>query len=129
MPDSGGVGAATRRFLTFRLAEQLYALPAESVAEVIRVPAVARVPHSPGALLGLANLRGAVLPLVSIRQLIGVTENAERTAAAKAIVLDAAAPLALAVDAVDALVAVAEESIEVREAELSAEPGERLTGA
>jgi purine-binding chemotaxis protein CheW len=129
MPDSGGVSAGTRRFLTFRLAEQLYALPAESVAEVIRVPSVARVPHSPAALLGLANLRGAVLPLVSVRQLIGVAENAARLDTAKAIVLDTGAPLALSVDAVDALVAVAAENIEVREAELSAEPGERLTGA
>src|SRR5687767_7082103 len=117
MPDSGGVSAGSRRFLTFRLAEQLYALPAESVAEVIRVPSVARVPHSPAALLGLANLRGAVLPLVSVRQLIGVAENAARPDTAKAIVLDTGAPLALSVDAVDALVAVAAENIEVREAE------------
>jgi purine-binding chemotaxis protein CheW len=127
--DSVAVSGGTRRFLTFRLAERLYALPAESVAEVIRVPAVARVPQSPPALLGLANLRGAVLPLVSVRQLIGVADSAERTDAAKAIVLDGAAPLALSVDSVDALVAVAEDNIEVREAELSANEGERLTGA
>jgi purine-binding chemotaxis protein CheW len=127
--ENAAVGGGTRRFLTFRLAERLYALPAESVAEVIRVPSVARVPQSPPALLGLANLRGAVLPLVSVRQLIGVADSAERTSAAKAIVLDGAAPLALSVDSVDALVAVAEDNIEVREAELSANEGERLTGA
>src|SRR5688500_2336316 len=107
MPDSADVAAGTRRFLTFRLAEQLYALPAESVAEVIRVPSVARIPQSPPALLGLANLRGSVVPLVSVRQLIGVAD-AKHTNAAKAIVLDTAAPLALSVDAVDSLVAVAE---------------------
>src|SRR5687768_9157661 len=113
MPDDSAAGmAAMRRFVTFRLAEQLYALAAESVAEIIQVPNVTRVPHSPPALLGLANLRGAVLPLVSIRQLIGVAEKAAQTGAGKAIVLDGAAPVALAVDAVDALVAVAEDAIE-----------------
>jgi purine-binding chemotaxis protein CheW len=129
MLDRARVSAvATRRFLTFRLAEQLYALPAEAVAEVIQVPSVARVPQSPPALLGLANLRGAVLPLVSVRQLIGVAD-AKHTNAAKAIVLDAAAPLALSVDAVDSFVVIAEDNIEVREAELGAAAGERLTGA
>jgi purine-binding chemotaxis protein CheW len=129
MPDDSAADMATmRRFVTFRLAEQLYALAAESVAEIIQVPSVTRVPHSPPALLGLANLRGAVLPLVSARQLIGSAEQAVQTGAAKAIVIDGAAPVALAVDAVDALVAVAEDAVEVREAELSAASGERLTG-
>jgi purine-binding chemotaxis protein CheW len=130
MPDHGPADATTvRRFLTFKLDERLYALPAESVAEIIQLPAVTRVPLSPAALLGLSNLRGAVLPLVSVRQLLGIAENASRLGAGKAIVVDAAAPIALAVDTVDTLVAVPEDSIEVREAELSAEPGERLTGA
>jgi purine-binding chemotaxis protein CheW len=130
MPENAAAGAATlRRFLTFRLAEQLYALPAETVAEIIQLPAVSRVPQSPPALLGLANLRGMVLPLVSVRQLIGTGEQAVQTSAAKAIVVGGAAPVALAVDAVESLVEVAEDAIEVREAELSAAPGERLTGA
>ncbi len=130
MPDDSAAGiATTRRFVTFRLAEQLYALPAESIAEIIQLPAVTRVPHSPLALLGLANLRGAVLPLVSVRQLIGATDQAAQSGAAKAIVLGGMSPVALAVDAVDSLVAVTEDAIEVREAELSAAPGERLAGA
>lgn len=130
MPENAATGTVTlRRFLTFRLAERLYALPAEVVAEIIQLPAVSRVPQIPPALLGLANLRGMVLPLVSVRQLIGVGEQTMQTTAAKAIVVDGAAPVALAVDAIDSLVEVAEDAIEVREAELSAAPGERLTGA
>jgi len=43
------------RFLTFRGNGQLYALAAEQVAEVIRLPALARVPQAPRGLLGLAN--------------------------------------------------------------------------
>ena len=41
------------------------------VAEVIRVPAVARIPQGPPALLGLANLRGSVLPVAGLRELLG----------------------------------------------------------
>lgn len=118
--------SAIRRYLTFRLAQRLYALSAEDIAEVIAVPAAARVPHSPPALLGIANLRGAVLPLVGLRQLLGRPQD---SGSAIAVVLDGAAPVALVVDAVDSLVAVEQSRIETREAELGAESGELLSGA
>jgi purine-binding chemotaxis protein CheW len=115
------------RFLTFRVDDQLYALPAEQVAEIIRLPAVARVPQAPRGLLGLANLRGIVLPVASLQGLLGGEPSTD--AATRAIVLDGAAPVALAVDAVEALVAVDAEQIETRQAELAAKPGELLKGA
>ena len=129
-PTPAGVDAAeVRRFLTFRSAGNLYALPAEEVLEVIHVPAVARVPQSPASLLGLANLRGTVLPLVDLSALLGTTAASAEAIAAKAIVLDAGTPLALAVSSVETLVTIAADRIEVRESELGAQPGELLRGA
>ncbi|HEY3518102.1 MAG TPA: chemotaxis protein CheW, partial [Gammaproteobacteria bacterium] len=120
MRDQRAAAEATvRRFLTFRLDGTLYALPSEHVLEVIHVPAVARVPHSPAALLGVANLRGSVLPLVDLRALLG-SPGDSAASATKAIVLDTGQQLALAVDSVDSLVAIAESAIETRESELSA---------
>ncbi len=121
-------GDSTRRFLTFRMADRLYAIPAEDVSEVIRTPAVARVPQGPRSLLGVANLRGSVLPIASLRGLLGQDEIAA-SLMQRAIVLEGAAPVGLAVDAVDALVTVEASAIEVRQTELAAEPGERLAGA
>ena len=117
--------AATQRFLTFRVEDRLYALPAEEVAEIIRMPVLARVPHAPKGLLGVANLRGAVLPVAGLRGLLGRPD----APATRALVLDGAAPVALAVDAVEALVTIASDGIETRPAELAAKPGERLRGA
>lgn len=118
---------ADARFLTFRSSEQLYALPAEQVVEVIRLPDVARVPQAPKGLLGLANLRGNILPVASLRGLLGAAEAHEP--ATHAIVLEGAAAVALAVDAVDALVTVDADRIETRQTELASKPGERLKGA
>jgi purine-binding chemotaxis protein CheW len=126
MPEASANTGAVRRFLTFRLASTLYALPAESVAEVIEVPPAARVPQSPSALLGLANLRGTVLPLVGLRELLGLADSPSENA--KAIVLDAGTPVALAVESVESLAAISADRIEVREAELSARNGELLHG-
>jgi purine-binding chemotaxis protein CheW len=131
MPDpvsEAAESAGERRFLTFRVDQCLYALPAEEVCEVIRLPRVAKVPQSPKSLLGLANLRGSVLPLASLKALLG-REEGVASADARAIVLDGAAPVALSVDAVEALVTLAADRIETRQAELAAGPGERLRGA
>jgi purine-binding chemotaxis protein CheW len=127
-PSAPSGDGRTRRFLTFFIDQRLYALPAEEVCEVIRMPPAAKVPQSPKSLLGVANLRGAILPLASARALVGRGEAAA-SPHARAIVLDGAAPVALAVDAVDALVTLDGDKVETRQAELSAEPGERLRGA
>ena len=123
-PSEDGAG----RFLTFRVDQRLYALPAEEISEIILIPPVARVPQSPPSLLGVANLRGSILPLASLRALLGRGEVAADRFS-RAIVLDGPAPVALAVDAVDALVSLEGGGVETRQAELAAEPGERLRGA
>ncbi|HEX9159006.1 MAG TPA: chemotaxis protein CheW [Rhizomicrobium sp.] len=114
-----------RHFLTFRLDGRPYALPTEDVLEVIHLPPVAKVPQAPKALLGVANLRGKVLPLASLRILLGRQEA--DTSASRAIVLDGASPAAIAVDSVDTLVAVAVDKIETRQAQIAA-GGEKLAG-
>jgi purine-binding chemotaxis protein CheW len=114
-----------RRFLVFRMDRRLYALPSEDVVEVIRTPAVARVPQAPKALIGIANLRGNVLPLTSLHGLLGLEERESD----RSIVLDGVQSAALAVDSVEALVTVAPDRVETQQSELAAEPGELITGA
>jgi purine-binding chemotaxis protein CheW len=119
---------ASTRFLTFRVDAQLYALRADQVSEIIRVPEVARVPQAPSALLGLANLRGSVLPVAGLRELLKkpLAKNRESE---RAIVLDMGAPVALVVDSVETLETVEAEHIETRKKEVSASGAEKLLGA
>ena len=92
------------------------------------MPALARIPQAPAALLGVANLRGSVLPVSSLRVLLGKPQ-ADDLPNARAIVLDIGAPIAIVVDAVEGLETVESDQIETRKKELSAEGGEKLTGA
>lgn len=131
MPDlAAGLeqASAALAFVTFRLGQGSYALAAESVVEVIRVPAMARVPQSPPALLGIANLRGSVLPVASMRGLLGLEEEALQSTA-RAIVLDVGTRVAVVVDAVDELVSIAPEDVDRAGADLAEEAGERLLGS
>jgi purine-binding chemotaxis protein CheW len=60
-------------YLGFLLAGQAYALPIDAVSEVGTVPRqVAALPRTDDLLLGVANRRDAVLPIVSLRGLLGL---------------------------------------------------------
>jgi purine-binding chemotaxis protein CheW len=124
MAEPAAASSGGRRFLTFWLDRRFYALAAEDVVEVIHTPQVTRVPQAPKALVGIANLRGTVLPLASLRGLLGMSGEDEGS---RAIVLDGQSPAAFAVDRIESLVDV--DRIELRQAELAAEPGEKLVGA
>ena len=56
-----------RRYLKFYLGGHAFAVPLSLLSEVLRPPPIARVPLAPACLLGLANLRGTVLPVLDIR--------------------------------------------------------------
>jgi purine-binding chemotaxis protein CheW len=122
------ISTASNRFLTFRVETHLYALRSEDVSEVIRVPALARVPQGPAALLGIANLRGAVLPVAGLRELLG-KEAANDIPTARAIVLDVGAAVALVVDSVASLETAGADQIETRPQQLQAEGLEKIVGA
>lgn len=126
LDDAGA--ASTLQFLTFRIEGQRYALPAQEVAQIIRVPPMSRVPQSPPALLGIANLGGTVLPVASLRALLGIEETQAR-ASTRAVVLNIGSNVALIVDAVDHLIGIPAEKIETHQSELGTEAGEKLSGS
>lgn len=122
------VSTSSSRFLTFTVDEQLYALRAQDVTEVIRVPELAKVPQGPPALLGIANLRGSLLPVAGLREILGATPTT-RPATQRAIILDIGAPAALVVDSVANLESVSTAQLEASQKELSAQGAEKLLGA
>ena len=58
-----------------RLGTGRFAVSLASVAEVGRVPAVTRVPGTPGWVAGVANWRGRILPILDLRSLLGAVES------------------------------------------------------
>ena len=57
--------------LGFRLGERWIVAPREDVREVIALPALTRVPGSRPWLMGLANVRGSLLPVCDLQRLLG----------------------------------------------------------
>ncbi|MBL8921897.1 MAG: purine-binding chemotaxis protein CheW [Myxococcaceae bacterium] len=61
------------RHVLFRLEKDRYALPLAAIREVVVAPTTwTRVPRSPRAMKGVMNLRGRVVPVVDLRELLEV---------------------------------------------------------
>ena len=101
----------TRQFVTFIAGGEVFAVDMAPVQEIIRLPDVVRVPLAPAALNGLANLRGKVLPIISLRRMFGFAEQ-EPDDATRAVVVDVGQPLGFVVDRVASVVGVEPGQIE-----------------
>jgi purine-binding chemotaxis protein CheW len=78
--------ADSRQFVTFRVRDEVYGVPLADVQEIIRMPDLVQVPLCPPSLEGIANLRGAVLPINSLRRMFG-TEDATHDDATRVVVV------------------------------------------
>lgn len=64
-------GQLTRRLLLlFRAGGEWFGLPIEEVKEVQPLSKITRIPHAPGEILGIMNLRGKVLTLYDLLALL-----------------------------------------------------------
>ncbi len=103
--------SSMRQFVTFITGDEVFAVDMAPVQEIIRVPTVVRVPLAPSTLEGLANLRGKVLPIISLRRVFGFDEH-EYDDLSRAIVIDLGQPLGFVVDRVDRVIGVEISQIE-----------------
>ena len=106
-----GTQQGTQQFVTFMAGDEVFAADMSPVKEIIRVPEVVRVPMAPAALEGLANLRGKVLPIISLRRLFGFPKVAHDDST-RALVIDVGQPLGFVVDRVSSVVGVDASHIE-----------------
>jgi purine-binding chemotaxis protein CheW len=98
--------------LLCRLARELYAFPSASVREVARYRPWTPVPGAPAMLPGIISQRGMILPVVELRSLLGI-DQAELTRAARlVIVIHDDIGMAVLVEAVLDLVAIADDAVE-----------------
>lgn len=116
--EGGADQAQVRQFVTFYLGDDCFAFPMETVLEIIRVPGVVHVPLAPRGFVGLANLRGAILPIMNLRTTLSMEDRATDDAA-RTVVVDCGRPVGLIVDRVSRVVSFADERIEQPDANSS----------
>ncbi len=75
------------QLVTFLLKDEEFGFDIMSVQEIIRLPKMAKLPHTPGYVEGISNLRGAVLPIFDIRARFGMKRE-EHTDRSRVLVID-----------------------------------------
>jgi purine-binding chemotaxis protein CheW len=106
-------------YLSFRLGEEEYAANVSQVLEILEMPSITSIPHSPPYMRGVINLRGRVLPVLDTRLKFGliVGDDTKNTSIIVLhIMLDGKK-----VD-VGALVDSVEEVMELRDTDMEAPP-------
>jgi len=109
-----GEADSGNRYLNFSLGTEEYAIPLLSVKEVIAVPEITPIPHTPTHFLGIMNLRGQVISVIDLRQKLNIKPKSTHETA---IIICDINSICLGV-VVDAINAVASPT----EAELSDKP-------
>lgn len=105
-PDAENIG---RSMLLFRLGEEWLALATACLAEIAPLQAVHSLPHQRSRLLhGVANVRGALVPCLSLADLLGVqagsTEQRSARAMPRMLILAAeGGPVVMAVEEIDGI--------------------------
>lgn len=115
------------QYVSFLIRDELFGFRIEMVQEIIRVPELARVPMTPSTMLGLANLRGEILPVFDLRKMLGVSAP-ETSDASRVIVVEDKFKVGLVVDRVAQVLNVPEDRIEDAEAIEKTVASELLTG-
>ena len=103
-PADGSPGA--QELISIRVDEQLFALDIMSVREIRGWSASTPLPHAPAYVLGMINLRGAVLPVLDLSSRLGLPPRSPDASSVVVVAELGDRPVGLLVDAVCDIITV-----------------------
>ena len=63
----------TVQYLTFKLADEIFAFDVAKVREILELTSITKVPQTPDFMRGVINLRGSVVPVIDLRLKFGMS--------------------------------------------------------
>lgn len=72
--------ARQEQYIEFCIGEENYAIRIEQIHEIIKLQTITHIPHSRSYVKGVINLRGKVVPVISLRSLFGMEDDADTRA-------------------------------------------------
>jgi purine-binding chemotaxis protein CheW len=64
-----------KRHLIFNINKELYGINVTYVNNIIQMPSITRVPNAPACYSGIINLRGELVPVMSMRRRLGTGDD------------------------------------------------------
>ena len=109
--ESEGQVKERQQFVTFYLNDEIYAIEALSVQEIIELTNITKVPHLPEFLKGVINLRGTIVPVVDLKLKFGMNSEGYKKHTCVIVTEFSGGVMGLIVDAVSDVLSMSEETI------------------
>jgi purine-binding chemotaxis protein CheW len=101
-----------QQVVVFQVADEHYAVDISGVREILRLPEITKVPHSPSFVEGVINPRGTVIPVIDLHKRFDLSER-DSTNDTRVMVLNVGDSLVGAiVDSVSEVMTFTEEQVE-----------------
>ncbi len=84
--DELRVAGETTQYIVIKLGQEQYGIDIRYIDNIVRMQHITRVPKMPAYLKGVINLRGEVIPIMSIRLKMGLSAD-EETKATRIIII------------------------------------------
>lgn len=117
-----------QQYMTIRLASRCYGVPLAQVAEISPNRELRKLPHMPAAMEGLLDLRGRVIPVMNLRDKLGLPPADPSTMANIVILALQSGLLGLMVDRVESVVSGTPEEHTLASSILAGRHGLWVTG-
>jgi chemotaxis signal transduction protein/chemotaxis regulatin CheY-phosphate phosphatase CheZ len=99
------------QYIGFHLHTGEYAIPIMKVREIISLPTITKIPQSPSYLKGITNLRGSVIPVVNLKQILCLPEE-EKENAKVIVIASGRITFGLLVDGIAGVTSIDESAVE-----------------
>ena len=102
-----------QQYIVFKLNEQLYGISIQNVQIIEKIKPIMRVPKVPHCVKGVMNLRGEIIPVISLREQFHLEEKANTDKTRIIIVKLEEAMVGLIVDEVKEVIEIESNQVEV----------------
>ena len=75
LAEEGKDAAQTTQFIVIRLGAEQYGIDIRSIDNIVKMQSITRIPKMPAFLKGVINLRGEVIPVISMRQKMDLEDD------------------------------------------------------
>lgn len=104
-------GSEILQLVSFKLGNEEYAIDILKVQEINRMVEITSIPNAPSYIEGVINLRGKVIPVISLRKRFGLDEK-ERDSQTRIMVVDVGTTIGIIVDSVSEVLRLSSDTVE-----------------
>ncbi|MBR3599107.1 MAG: purine-binding chemotaxis protein CheW [Lachnospiraceae bacterium] len=111
--DTNAVSNDTKQYIMVKFDNEQYGIDITYIDNIVRLQSITRVPHTQEYFLGIINLRGEIMPVMSMRRKFDLPDK-ENTNASRILIVkyEGNAKIGMLVDEVKEVVTLSEEDVE-----------------